>query len=154
MKKLFFYAAALLAAISFAACSDDDETNLPVTSASIAGTWQITHEDGWVINSYGNDEKYTWSNNYPDENGFYWTLNFDKNGSYIETSYEDASIISTQNYTYSISGNTLMLKNDEDPNFTDIYLIKSLTESELVLLQNNKSDNITEEYIDTYKRIE
>lgn len=77
MKKLFFCAAALLAAISFSACSDNDETNLPATPASLAGTWQITHNEGWETYD---GEKETYSEKYPDEEDSIGPLHLTKMG--------------------------------------------------------------------------
>ncbi len=146
MKKLFFCAAALLAAISFAACSDDDdETNLPVTSDNIVGTWQIVHEEGWEIYD---GEKDTWSWDYPDEDGWYCTLTFDKKSSLTNIEYEGGNEIDRKTVTYSISGNTLTLK-DEYSNEESVE-IKKLTESELVLFD---SEEDWFEESSTYKRI-
>ncbi len=130
MKKLFFCAAALLAAISFSACSDDDETSLTASPDTIAGTWKIAHEEGWIIDD---GEKETWSDDFPDENGWYFTITFDKN-SFISTEYEGGDEIDREIGTYSISGNTLTLKKDYYSNESDKYEIRKLTESELVLL--------------------
>ncbi len=149
MKKLFFCAAALLAAISFSACSDNDETNLPATPASLAGTWQITHNEGWETYD---GEKETYSEKYPDEDGFYWTLAFNKNGKCVSTEYENGKVVYTSDYTYTISGSTLTLKysgySDEDS-----YQIKKLTESQLVLFNSGKDEESAWENTETYKRI-
>ncbi len=147
MKKLFFCAAALLAAISFAACSDDDEPNLTATPENIAGTWQIVHSQGWE--SYGG-EKEPWSFDYPDEDGWYYTLTFDKNNSCINTSYEVDYAPFSQNYSYSILDNILTLKNIEE---TQTFEIKKLTESELVLYIHYEISTESMESTDTYKRI-
>ncbi len=146
MKKLFFCAAALLAAISFAACSDDDEPNLPATPESIAGTWQITHEKGWEIYDGG---KETWSANYPEE-GEYWTYTFDKNGAFTLIEYEDNRVRYTTNSTYLISGNELTIK------YEGTFEIKKLTESQLVLIEREEYDieNASWETTMTFKRIE
>ncbi len=142
MKKLFFCAAALLAAISFAACSDDDdEPNLPVTLENIAGTWQIVNETGWEIYD---GEKEAWSENYPDEEGWYYTFTFNKDGSMIDTVYEDGVEKFTSDY--SISGNTI-----HGDSFT--YEIQKLTQSELVLLHTLSEPNYSFEEIMTFKRI-
>jgi len=148
MKKFFFCTAALLAALSFTACSDDDETNLPVTSDNIVGTWQIVHEQTVEI---FDDEKEAYSVNYPDEDGWYYTLTFDKDGSCINTSYEEEQAYSSQNYTYTISGSTLTLKSYEG---TRVFEIKKFSESELVLYLYYKESTYSIESTETYKRIE
>lgn len=47
MKKLFLLVAAMFAAVSFSACSDDDDNKIDPNQ--IAGTWQITREVGYEI---------------------------------------------------------------------------------------------------------
>lgn len=142
MKKLLFCAAALLAAISFAACSDEEESKQPITPDTIAGTWQITH-----VQWYDTIEKEKGSENYPDEDGYYWTLTFDKNVSYVATVYEGGVVVYSTPSTYSISGDKLALT-DEDG--TEVYKIKTLNKSQLVLFS---TDGDGDEITDTYKRI-
>ncbi len=148
MKKLFFCAAALFAAISFSACSDDDETNLPVTPASIAGTWQLVHSQGWEIYD---GEKETWSEDYSDEDGWYWTISFDTNNSYVETEYDNGMVYDTNNGTYSISGSTITLNDFYEPTIQEI---KKLTESELIWTCKYADEEHSGEDTETYKRIE
>lgn len=148
MKKLFFYAAVVLAAVSFSACSDDDEEpNLPFTPGSIAGTWQLIHEKTWE-NYDGEIE--TWSENFPDESGWYLTYTFDENGSFTEIDYTNYEASGRENRSYSISDNVLRI-DGYCP-----YNIKKLTESRLVLVDRHIDDieNCTFEDIMTFKRIE
>ncbi len=157
MKKLFFCAAALLAAISFSACSDDDEPNLPIAPGTIAGTWQITHEQGFCI--YDDEEdgsgKETWDEKYPDEEGSYWTLFFDQNGVCVKTDYDNSGESYSEHYTYSISGNKLTLTDSgEDEDEAKEYEIKKLTESQLVLVNTYEGESELEVNTETYKRIE
>ncbi len=153
MKKLLFYAAALLAAITFSACSDDDkEPTLPVTPENIAGTWQLTHED-W--REFSNGKKIdSSSENYPDEDGDYNTFSFDKSGTYIITYYyHDKADSSPREGTYSISGNTITF--DFYMGISNTLEIKKLTESQLVLIKRNTySEDYLSESIWTCKRIE
>ena len=151
MKKLLFYAAALLAAISFQACSDDDENGLPATPENIAGTWQIVQEKGWEIDW---DEKDTFLENYPDKDGWYYTFTFDKDGSFTVTEIwgkEDGGDTSTENGSYSISGKELRL-NIRGYNQRHIE-IRKLTKSQLVLFVIMDYD-LQSEYTATFKRIE
>ena len=54
MKKLFLIVTTIFMAVSFSACSDDDkDDNLPITTANLAGTWQITLDEGWATYSDG-----------------------------------------------------------------------------------------------------
>jgi len=154
MKRFFFFAAALFAALSFTACSDDDETNLPITPDNIVGTWQIVHQEGWEIYD---GEKDTWSDDYPDEYGWYSTTTFNKNGTYTTTDYEyddyeDENYIETKTGSYSISDNTLTMKKDYS-NKSYKYEIRKLTESELVLLDVYEEPDYSFEETSTFKRI-
>ncbi len=154
MKKLLFYVAAVLAAISFSACSDDDkEPTLPATPENIAGTWQLTHED-W--REFSNGKKIdSESENYPDEEGRYWTFSFDKSGTCIKTSY-DHKEVSTKG-TYSISGNTITFVGIYTGTSSHTLEIKKLTKSQLVLLYKftvEHNEDFFTESIFTYKRIE
>ncbi len=150
MKKLFLCAAALLAAISFPACSDDEEHG--DTPENIAGTWQIVSETGFEIYD---GQKNTWSDNYPDEEGCYYTLTFNKNGTYTITKHKydefEGAYIENKTGSYSISGNTLIMDYDNE---SIKYEIRKLTESELVLHEIYKESDYSFEETLTFKRIE
>jgi len=147
MKRFFFFAAALLAALSFTACSDDDETNLPITPDNIVGTWQIVHQEGWEIYD---GEKETWSEDYSNEDGWYWTISFDTNNSYVETEYDNGKVYDMNNGTYSISGNTITLNDSYEPTTQEI---KKLTESELIWTHKYADEEYSVEDTETFKRI-
>ncbi len=148
MKKLFFCAAALLAAISFSACSDDDdENNLPITSDSIVGTWQIVKgEEGEIYEG----EADSWTENYPDEDGWYYTFTFSKDGSCTVIEYRHGGESERETGTYSISGNKLTITGTY---FADEYEIKKLTESQLVLFSSGATPEGSWKSTETYKRI-
>lgn len=148
MKKLFFYAAALLAAISFAACSDDDgETELPITSDNIVGTWKIVKgEEGEIYEG----EADSWTENYPDEDGWYYTFTFNEDGSFIYVEYIHGEESERDTGTYSVSGNKLTIA---DCYFADEYEIKKLTESQLVLFSSGATSEGSWESTKTFKRI-
>ena len=61
MKKLFLIVAAMFAAVSFSACSDDDDNKIDPNQ--ITGTWQITLIEGWSVDSDGTQDE--WSDSYP-----------------------------------------------------------------------------------------
>ena len=154
MKKLIF-CAALFAAITFAACSDDDESNLPATEANIVGTWQIVHVEGyWENPRYGDKE--TWSEDYPDvddEGWEYWTYTFDERGTGTYTEYYNGESSGSWKFSYSISGKILTIS-DEDEGGIDRFRIDKLTKSQLVLFARSSYDyGDWEEETTTYKRI-
>ena len=166
MKK-FVFCAALFAAITFAACSDDDdESNLPATPANIVGTWQIVNEQGYEDDHY-DGYKDTWSEDYPyvDEDGWwYWTYTFDEGGTgtYTDIGTIDKGKVEyadSWKLNYSISGNTLAITiwYDDDEVEEESYQIKSLTKSKLVLFASEYGgdwgDGGSWENTTTYKRI-
>lgn len=122
MKKLFLIVAALFVAVSFSACSDDDDNK--INPDQIVGTWQIIESQE---NNRNSDE--IW----PTENDYY-TYTFNANGTAILKWYDGSNEV--YNYSYSIKGNILTMdeKNTTEP-MTYIFQIKELTSSRLVLFE-------------------
>lgn len=146
MKKLFLIVAAMFAVVSFSACSDDDDNK----DASIVGTWQITHSEGWVTYSDGTRDEI--SEDYPAiDDAYYWTLNFQENGTMIRTSYSDNGAGHSSNYTYTITGKTLTTAGSEG---SIKYEMQSLSTKNLTLFEiGEKEDGEKFEYTYTYKKI-
>ena len=149
MKKLFLIAASLFAAVSFSACSDDNDSD-----ASIVSTWMITHSEGWVIYSDGSRDDF--NDDYPNDiDSYYWTYSFDDNGACVEKSYTDHATDDDHPtyFTYTISGKTLTLK-ESNGAFQYVFEIQSLTSQSLVLFEKGEKDNGEKfEYTYTYKKI-
>lgn len=122
MKKLFIIVAALFVAVSFSACSDDDDNN--VNPNNIIGTWQIIESQ-----ESGRESDEIW----PTEKDYY-TYSFKDNGTAILKWYDGSNEV--YNYTYSIKGTVLTMeeKNSSEP-MTYIFQIKELTKSRLVLFE-------------------
>lgn len=142
MKKILLLAAVMFAAVTFSACSDDDDKMNP---NNIIGTWQIIeiHEN----DSYSDE---IW----PTENDYY-TYTFNDNGTAILKWHDGSN--EEYNYTYSINGNVLTLqeKNETEP-MTYIFQIKELTKSRLVLFErevNPDDENDVYEATLTFKKI-
>ena len=143
MKKLFLIVAAMFAAVSFSACSDDDDKD--VNPNQIIGTWQIIeiHEN----DSYSDE---IW----PTESDYY-TYTFNENGTAILKWHDGSN--EEYNYNYSINGNVLTMneKNTTEP-MTYIFQIKELTKSRLVLFEhevNPDDENDVYEATLTFKKI-
>ncbi|BFK46758.1 lipocalin family protein [Alistipes sp. i18-0019-D1] len=142
MKKLFLIVAAMFAAVSFSACSDDDDKMNP---NNIIGTWQIIeiHEN----DSYSDE---IW----PTESDYY-TYTFNENGTAILKWHDGSN--EEYNYNYSINGNVLTMneKNTTEP-MTYIFQIKELAKSRLVLFEhevNPDDENDVYEATLTFKKI-
>lgn len=149
MKKLFLIAASLFAAVSFSACSDDNDSD-----ASIVGTWMITHSEGWVIYSDGSRDDF--NDDFPNDIDFYyWTYSFDDKGAGVMKSYTDHATDDDHPtyFTYTISGKTLTLKESSGA-FQYVFEIQSLTSQSLVLFEKGEKDDGEKfEFTDTYKKI-
>ena len=159
MKKLFLLVAAMFAAVSFSACSDDDDNKIDPNQ--IAGTWQITREVGYeIVPGEGKMEK---DITYPiddvnDDYGFYFTYTFNENGTgrYKSYYYYDINRLdSNWSIEYTISNNQLLMYEEpEEGNQTSVYNIKELTKSKLVLLYKvDDSDGYKAEITTTFKKI-
>ena len=158
MKKLFLLVAAMFAAVSFSACSDDDDNKIDPNQ--IAGTWQITREVGYeIVPGEGKMEK---DITYPiddvnDDYGFYFTYTFNENGTgrYKSYYYYNNRLDSNWSIEYTISNNQLLMYEEpEEGNPTSVYNIKELTKSKLVLLYKvDDSDGYKAEITTTFKKI-
>ena len=158
-KKLFLLVAAMFAAVSFSACSDDDDNKIDPNQ--IAGTWQITREVGYeIVPGEGKMEK---DITYPiddvnDDYGFYFTYTFNENGTGRYKSYyyyDNNRLDSNWSIEYTISNNQLLMYEEpEEGNPTSVYNIKELTKSKLVLLYKvDDSDGYKAEITTTFKKI-
>lgn len=149
MKKLFLIVTALFVAVSFSACSDDDDKDV-----SIVGTWMITHSEGWVEYSDGTRDDF--NDDYPNDiDYYYWTYAFDDKGTCVRKGYSDHAKDdeSPDYFSYTINGKTLTLKESTGA-FQNVFEIKSLTSKSLVLFEkgvNEDSEKYERTY--TYKRM-
>ena len=152
MKKLFLIVAAMFAAVSFSACSDDDDNKIDPNQ--IAETWQITREVGYeIVPGEGKME-----NDVNDDYGFYFTYTFNENGTGRYKSYyyyDNNRLDSNWSIEYTISNNQLLMYEEpEEGNPTSVYNIKELTKSKLVLLYKvDDSDGYKAEITTTFKKI-
>lgn len=155
MKKLLFFTAVLFAAVSFSACSDDNDDNLPITPANIAGTWQIIRLEGSSIHYNGN--RYNYSDDFTDvltDEYDGWTYTFNTNGTCIRKGLVGSSHF---DYIYYIHGNTLLMQSEtKDSNYdflNFVGIIKKLTDSHLVIFRSGTDENRKYEKTETYKRL-
>ena len=159
MKKLFLLVAAMFAAVSFSACSDDDDNKIDPNQ--IAGTWQITREVGYeIVPGEGKMEK---DITYPiddvnDDYGFELNIKVNINGEGRYKSYyyyDNNRLDSNWSIEYTISNNQLLMYAEpEEGNTTPVYNIKELTKSKLVLLYKvDDSDGYKAEITTTFKKI-
>lgn len=149
MKKLLVLAAALFAAVSFSACSDDDDNN--VNPNLLYGTWQEVSYKGYELeNGQKVDE---WEGTLDGEKSLY-TFRKDGTGDYDNGDVQ-------WDIRYKQSGNTLQMvctdtRYDETFNYT--WTIESLSETELVATQYSKyseEGDVYEEFETmTFERVE
>ena len=154
MKKLFFFAAALCAAVSFSACSDDDDN---INPNQIIGTWQITREVGYEI--VPGEGKFDKDITYPiddvnDDYGFYYTYTFNEDGSGTYKSfnyYENNQLQEEWPLKYSISNDVLTIPQEYEYNGT--FKIEQLTKTQLVLFEEIDDDGYKAAITYTFKKI-
>ena len=147
MKKLFLIVAAMFAAVSFSACSDDKDNE--INPNQIVGEWQLTHSVGYMIDL---GERHDYDKNYPDEDGAYPVYTFNNDGTGISYwYYPSADADYGDPFTYSVSGKTLTITYHYDTPEISHLEIKKLTSADLILYENN----IEAEFVDTstYKKI-
>lgn len=140
MKKLLFFAAALFAAASFSACSDDDNVNMDL----LYGTWREVYSYGYAMEDGKKVDE--WNVVYEVDEGGLYTLHKNGMGRYHNSSV-DWDIRYTQN------GNTLQLictDTQYDETYSYTWTIELLTETRLVGTQYSKYDlengNVYEEF--------
>lgn len=147
MKKLFlFIVAAIFAAVSFSACSDDDkgDNNAP---SKIVGTWELVHiyyeEDDF---EYGHDE-----DDYDVAQGDeeWHILVFNEDGTFAEKYGDNDSDAGN----YSIEGNKIMMEYVFDEGDWEIVTIKTLNSKTLVLEIVEQDEYGHYKGVFTYKRI-
>lgn len=160
MKKLFLLVAAMFAAVSFSACSDDDDNKIDPNQ--IAGTWQITREVGYeIVPGEGKMEK---DITYPiddvnDDYGFYFTYTFNENGTGRYKSYyyyDNNRLDSNWSIEYTISNNQLLMYEEpEEGNPTSVYNIKEINKKQTCpfLYKVDDSDGYKAEITTTFKKI-
>lgn len=144
MKKLFLIVAALFAAVSFNACSDDDDNNVDLNQ--LYGTWQEVRSYGYALE---NGKKVdTWDEDEADDNLYY---TFYENGRACYSA-------SSHDIHYTQSGNKLVLTfTNGRETFTCTWTIEELTATQMVATEysSGSEDGMFIEEYDTmvFKRV-
>ncbi len=138
MKKLFLYAAALLAAISFPGCSDDDDEGVAVTVESLVGRWSCYQEEDW-------DEvemKMIMDDEFGEGVDLYIVeVNADGTGRVFDGLYlsELADENNWNSFTYTLKGAQLIIQKGQGDGAR--WRVSKITSSELVLAWDEPDDN-------------
>lgn len=127
--------------IGFTACDDDDEGIDGDAKALIIGTWEGTWTKGYEIY---NGKKETWDEEYGE--GTFITFKSDGTATLKEDIGNNK--LYTENYTWSISGNKLFLKDIDNDDDNDEYIITTLNSGTLILTSHDK-DGEDEYYEET-----
>lgn len=133
MKKLFLIVAALFVAVSFSACSDDDDKDV-----SIVGTWQLVRVTGFETNPY-TGEREEFDNDTSSQNKV-WIFKADGTG--VDDGDPFTYSIKDQSLTWTYVYDQPTESDDTEP---QIETIRKLTVKELELYNYNKSDDNTYE---------
>ena len=146
MKKLFLIVAALFVAVSFSACSDDDEKDGNINSELIVGKWQLVREVGYSSKDgvkYDEvDDTYTADNQFLVFNADGTALNIHDGNQYMFYYKIESNIYSDRE-----NSNDSWENDSDHPSETTI---KKLTESELVMNDHREYTEQGSKYIDSY----
>lgn len=125
--------ALVLTALTFTACSDDDED----MQNDIVGKWQLVLDEEWDKDSNGSIIESSHAAYNPEDEGCTETINFTKDGkaewSFVEPGYDAEYEVGT----YSISDGVLTI-NYEDGD-SDVNKIEKLSKDQLVLTRDHNS---------------
>ena len=143
MKKLFLIVAAMFAAVSFSACSDDDDKD---KDASIVGTWEYTHLTGYDNGVIVVDK------DIPKDDEPMHYLTFNSNGTWTEE-YPNSG--HTSKGTYSINGDKLTktYHDDKDDGYTEQSVVEIPNSATLNIIDIDEEDGYNGREVRTYKRI-
>ncbi len=150
MNKMLLFAAAMFAAVSFSACSDDDK-DANINPSQIVGTWEYVHYYSYDKDDIDGVNEFEYDIVKGDEN---WRkLVFNADGTFtIEGA--DGVDTSTKHY-YSIKGNTITKKHvyTDGESDTDVQTITTLNSTTLVIEEVEKGEGYYGKSVWTYKRI-
>lgn len=132
MKKFLFCAAALLAAISFSACSDSEDDGPNINTAKLLGKWVALARYDYVAES----DSYVEFNDY-DHPIDDFVLNFQDEKTVLISDSEKSESIYTNTYTLNESRITF---HEEATGYTRSYKITLLTDTQMELRKSDIDD--------------
>ncbi len=138
MKKLFFCAAALLAAISFSACSDSEDDGQNIDTSKLLGKWVALARYDYVSesDSYVEFDDY----DHPIDD---FVLNFQDEKTVLISDSEKSEYIYTN--TYKLNGDRITFREEGD-DYTRSYKIILLTDTQMELWKKDIDDNYKVRY--------
>nr|WP_294941915.1 lipocalin family protein [uncultured Mucilaginibacter sp.] len=137
----------LIGLVGFAAASCGKKGDATPASVSIVGTWHFVKD---TLKTYKVDG--TLVSTQPSAGGDAY-INFKADGTYIAR--QDLNIQGTQHGTYTVTGTTLNMKEIDDdgvPNGDYITTIKTLTEHNLYMYQEDSGVSFRHTYAEYYTR--
>lgn len=132
MKKFLFCAAALLAAISFSACSDSEDDGPNINTAKLLGKWVALARYDYVAES----DSYVEFNDY-DHPIDDFVLNFQDEKTVLISASEKSEYIYTN--TYTLNGSRITFQ--EASGYTYSYKITLLTDTQMELWKKDIDDD-------------
>lgn len=131
MKKFLFCAAALLAAISFSACSDSEDDGPNINTAKLLGKWVALARYDYVAES----DSYVEFNDY-DHPIDDFVLNFQDEKTVLISDSEKSEYIYTN--TYTLNGSRITFQ--EASGYTYSYKITLLSDTQMELRKSDIDD--------------
>jgi len=143
MKKLFLIVAALFVAVSFSACSDEDDQDV---GSSIIGTWEYKH-----FTAYDHGVLLEDTDILKDDEPMHY-LTFNGNGTWTEE-YPNSG--HTSKGTYSINWNELtkIYHDAKDYGYTEHYVIEMSNSTTLNIIYIDDKDGYDGKEVQIYKRV-
>lgn len=132
MKKLFFCVVALLAALSFNACSDSEDDGPNIDTSKLLGKWVALARYDYVAES----DSYVEFNDY-DHPIDDFVLNFQDEKTVLISSSEKSEY--SYPYTYTLNGSQITIQ--EESGYTYSYKITLLTDTQLELWKKDIDDD-------------
>ena len=123
------------AALTWAGCSDDDDTD-KVDMSLLTGKWEVTKQyDG---------ELDRWYENFGEASGFVQTIELRTDGTGTEKTieiYQEQVYTYEYDFTYTVHGKTITMTYEEDEEYPSTGYIEKLTSDELVVASSYEGED-------------
>jgi len=142
MKKvLFLFVSTLLISASFVSCSSDDDKSGSDSEALIIGKWNLYKETEFTNGQLEYEELY--EHLCPSKKDY---VEFKASGEFTQSFYDEACEVDTNATTYSISGDYILIDNEDEDEAMSLK-IKTLNSSTLIVESEEEWEGVTYKYV-------
>lgn len=107
----------MLLCMNLANCSDDNDSDKNAKSTALVGTWKCSYEDGYDL----------------------WIFKADGTGVFSEVATHGGSDTWTITYQYDTSSQTLITREDDDPDDINIFNVISI-DADMLIIKDEYED--------------